>query len=104
MAKYIRCAYCNGTGKDPYSLLSTKSGCLVCEGTGENEVKEPAIKCIYCSGTGKNPLGARIHCIVCMGHGSNYCESNTKCLRCKGSGKSSDGLPCTLCGGIGFWK
>jgi DnaJ-class molecular chaperone len=102
MAKIIRCAYCNGTGKDPYDLLSAISHCLVCNGSGRIEVEEPMKKCVFCSGTGKNPLGARVTCIVCGGKGNNHCESNIKCIQCKGTGKSNDGLPCTRCKGIRF--
>jgi DnaJ-class molecular chaperone len=102
MLKIIKCAFCSGIGKDPYALLSATSDCLVCKGTGQVEVEEPAIACVFCSGTGKNPLGARVTCIVCGGKGMNYCKGNTKCNQCKGSGKWSDGLPCTRCGGKGL--
>lgn len=104
MSKIITCAFCNGKGKDPYNLLSSKSNCFVCNGTGRIEIEEPLKKCVFCSGTGKNPLGARVSCIVCGGKGNNHCESNTKCIKCKGTGKSSDGLPCNYCKGIGFYK
>ncbi|MFZ4591548.1 MAG: hypothetical protein ACOYN6_11155 [Ignavibacteria bacterium] len=104
MSDTIRCAYCSGTGKDPFEILSNISVCLVCNGAGQVKIKEPAVKCVYCSGTGRNPLGSRIHCIVCMGKGVNHVLTNEKCTQCKGSGKSSDGLPCTLCGGTGFRK
>ena len=67
MKKTIVCAYCKGTGKDPFDLLSATSYCLVCNSTGKVEIEEPEIKCVFCAGTGKNPLGARIPCIVCGG-------------------------------------
>jgi DnaJ-class molecular chaperone len=101
MTKKIQCSYCSGAGKDPFELLSANSFCLVCEGTGQVEIKEPFIKCNFCKGTGKNPLGARVSCIVCGGKGNNYCESFVQCTKCKGTGKSVDSLPCTLCGGKG---
>ncbi len=104
MTKLIDCVYCNGTGKDPYELLSPISGCQVCKGLGQIEVEEPSIICIYCSGSGKNPLGARVPCIVCHGKGSNLYVSDTICSECNGTGKWSDGLPCTRCKGIGFSK
>ena len=100
--KKISCAYCNGTGMDPFELPSKLSRCIVCDGTGGVEVKEPLIACVFCAGTGKNPLGSRIPCIVCLGKGSNYCESTTICDQCQGTGKSTDNLPCTLCRGTGF--
>ncbi|MEI6433684.1 MAG: hypothetical protein WCP32_02490 [Bacteroidota bacterium] len=101
MTKTIKCAFCNGTGMDPFELLSPKSYCLVCDGAGQVEVKEPMIKCVFCNGSGKNPLGARVQCIVCGGRGFNHCAGNLKCVQCKGNGKSTDGLPCTRCGGKG---
>jgi len=102
MTKILSCAFCNGTGKDPFDLLSSTSDCLVCEGTSQVEIEEPLKVCVFCSGTGKNPLGARVTCIVCGGTGYNHIESETKCTQCKGTGKSSDKLPCTRCGGKGF--
>ncbi|MEI8004955.1 MAG: hypothetical protein WCI48_02020 [Bacteroidota bacterium] len=102
MAATIKCAYCNGTGKDPFDLLSPISHCLVCNSTGVVEVAEPMKKCIFCSGTGRNPLGARVPCIVCGGRGSFHTDSSKKCTQCKGTGRSSDGLPCTRCGGKGL--
>ena len=103
MKKLITCAYCNGTGKDPYDLMSTMSNCQSCLGTGQVEVEEPAKTCAFCSGTGKNPLGARVPCIVCHGKGSNYCKSDTICHQCKGTGKAPDSLPCLRCKGKGFF-
>ncbi|MEI7423554.1 MAG: hypothetical protein WCK18_15735 [Prolixibacteraceae bacterium] len=102
MTKIIRCAFCSGTGKDPYDLLSQISSCQVCNGTGETLVMEPTNICVFCAGTGKNPLGARVSCIVCGGKGLNHCDKTTKCNKCQGSGKSIDGLPCTRCRGIGY--
>jgi len=40
----IKCAFCKGTGKDPFDLLSKLSTCQVCGGKGKVEVKEPMIK------------------------------------------------------------
>jgi DnaJ-class molecular chaperone len=102
MTKTIKCAFCGGTGKDPFDLLSPISHCLVCDGMGQVEVEEPMKKCVFCAGSGKNPLGARVPCIVCEGKGYYQCASNTKCTQCKGTGKASDGLPCTRCGGKGY--
>ena len=104
MTKIIECKYCSGTGKDPFDLLSAISECLVCNGNGQVNIQEPSVPCIYCLGSGRNPLGARVTCIVCGGKGNNHCESNTKCIQSKGIGKSSDGLPCTRCKGVGFSK
>lgn len=102
MTKILECSFCSGRGKDPFALLSVLSDCLVCDGTGHVVVEEPFIACVFCAGTGKNPLGARVACIVCGGKGVNYCKNNLKCIQCKGTGKSTDGLPCTRCGGKGL--
>lgn len=102
MAKSFKCSYCNGTGKDYYELLTEKSACLVCKGTGTVEVEEPIIKCVFCQGTGKNPLGSRVACIVCLGKGMVYSPGESVCTACKGSGRLGDGLPCTKCKGKGM--
>ena len=102
MGTKIKCAYCNGTGKDYFELLAKSSFCLVCKGTGMVEVEEPERKCVFCSGTGKNPLGARIPCIVCEGKGKIYSLGNKICPACSATGRSSDGLPCTKCKGKGY--
>jgi len=102
MSKIINCSFCSGNGKDPFALLSVLSHCLVCDGTGQVEIAEPAVDCAFCSGTGKNPLGARVACIVCGGKGMNHVKNMVKCIQCKGSAKSTDGLPCTYCGGKGL--
>jgi DnaJ-class molecular chaperone len=103
MNKILQCAYCSGTGKDPFDLLSPRSFCLTCHGTGFIEVEEPYKVCVFCKGTGKNPLGARVSCIVCGGNGFNHYKSNKQCFQCNGTGKSGDGLPCTRCGGKGVF-
>ena len=100
--KLVKCAYCNGSGKDYYELLSENSVCLVCKGLGSVELEEPSIKCVFCSGTGKNPLGSRVACIVCQGKGMVHSSGNIICTACKGSGRSIDGLPCTKCKGKGM--
>jgi len=64
----IKCAFCKGTGKDPFDLLSELATCQVCGGRGEVEVNEPAIKCAFCKGTGIYPH-TRVTCTVCNGKG-----------------------------------
>jgi DnaJ-class molecular chaperone len=102
MTKTIICAFCNGTGTDPFGLLSSISKCQVCKGSKGIDIKEPFTPCVYCSGSGENILGARVPCIVCGGKGNNHFHNKTECSQCKGTGKGSDHLPCTLCGGIGL--
>src|ERR1035437_3688608 len=83
MPKIIRCAFCSGTGMDPFDLLSPISNCLVCNGTGLVSLEEPVIECVFCAGSGKNPLGSRVSCIVCGGKGNMHCETSSKCTQCK---------------------
>ena len=99
----IKCAFCKGTGKDPFDLLSELAICQVCGGRGKVEVKEPAIKCVYCKGTGVYPHNGRVTCTVCNGKGSVTVKTPTeKCPKCKGTGREIDsGLPCIECGGKG---
>jgi len=65
MAKEIKCAYCNGTGKMPSDVRVL---CYVCKGKGLVTVEEGIKQCSECGGTGKTQ------------------ESNLPCLRCKGKG------------------
>jgi DnaJ-class molecular chaperone len=65
----ITCAFCKGTGKDPFNLLSSFATCQVCGGRGDVGITEPAIECAYCKGTGVYPYGSRITCTVCGGKG-----------------------------------
>jgi len=48
----IKCAFCGGTGKDPFKVLSPLSNCGVCGGKGTVRVKEPYETCPACLGTG----------------------------------------------------
>ncbi|MDP2279814.1 MAG: hypothetical protein Q8K51_16540 [Nitrospirota bacterium] len=99
----IKCAFCKGTGKDPFNLLSELATCQVCAGAGKVEVKEPVIECAYCKGTGVCPQGARVTCTVCNGKGMVTVEGPTdECPKCKGTGAAIDsGLPCIKCRGKG---
>ena len=99
----IKCAFCNGTGTDPFDLLSEISLCQVCGGRCKVEIKEPIIKCAFCKGTGVYPRNARITCTVCYGKGSVTFEGEGEmCPNCKGTAITSDsGLPCIRCRGKG---
>ena len=97
----ITCAFCNGTGKDPFGILSPLSTCQVCGGKGKVSVNPPTAKCAFCDGTGIFP-DKRITCTVCGGKGMVTVPKGAKtCPECKGSGQASDGLPCLNCRGIG---
>jgi len=102
-AKAISCAFCEGTGKDPFGVMSRKSNCQVCGGKGTVTVREPAIVCAFCGGIGVHDE-QRLTCTVCGGKGMvTITEPVEKCPRCLGTGMDTDidYLPCTLCGGKG---
>ena len=65
----LRCAFCKGTGVDPFALLSERSTCQVCCGRGEVEDGRPEMLCAFCRGSGVYP-GKRITCTVCDGKGA----------------------------------
>jgi len=67
--KERECAFCKGTGSDPFNLLSKLAACQVCGGAGIVQVEEPAIGCIFCRGTGVYPHNGRVTCTVCKGKG-----------------------------------
>ncbi len=100
-ATEIKCAFCSGTGKDPFELLSPLSICQVCSGSGKVKVEPPTIKCAFCNGTGIY-LGKRLTCTVCGGKGVVTMPKNAKiCTICNGTGQAPDGLPCLNCHGKG---
>jgi DnaJ-class molecular chaperone len=98
-----KCAFCKGSGIDPFQLMSKDSVCQVCCGKGKVQINEPAIKCVYCEGTGIYPH-SRLSCTVCGGKGMVSVKKGklTKCSDCDGTGRvfNSD-LPCLTCGGKG---
>jgi len=67
-ATQMTCGFCDGSGKDPFDLLSELATCQVCKGTGKVEVKEPVIRCAFCRGTGVYH-NTRITCTPCNGKG-----------------------------------
>jgi len=99
----IVCAFCKGSGKDPFRILSPISACQVCLGRGTVELAEPHTSCCYCRGFGVNPHDGRLTCPVCWGKGAYSLEGeSTTCPQCDGSGKAAEGhLPCSYCLGKG---
>ncbi|MCX5976998.1 MAG: hypothetical protein NTV33_09275 [Coprothermobacterota bacterium] len=96
----IVCAFCIGSGKDPFGILSPRSACQVCLGRGTVELPEPHTPCRYCQGSGVNPHGSRLTCPVCWGKGAySSLEGETEtCPQCHGAGKAPLGyLPCSYC-------
>jgi len=99
----LRCAFCDGTGKDPFGVMSMKSNSQVCGGKGSVTIREPAIVCAFCGGSGVHDE-QRLTCTVCRGKGMvTIKEPTEKCPHCQGTGVSADinYLPCALCGGKG---
>jgi len=101
--KERECAFCKGTGSDPFNLLSKLAACQVCGGAGIVQVEEPAIGCIFCRGTGVYPHNGRVTCTVCKGKGMVTVKGSTReCRTCRGTGTAAhSGLPCVECGGKG---
>ena len=102
--KRIKCAFCKGTGKDPFALLSVLADCQVCGGTAGTTIEEPALPCTYCGGSGVQPQ-TRNTCIACRGKGMiHYRGSGKKCSACNGTGRNigKGDLPCLECKGTGF--
>ncbi len=103
----VDCAFCKGTGRDPFELLSAASTCQVCSGTGKRMLVAPLLKCAYCGGTGVHPH-SRMVCMTCRGAGQvSVPEATVRCPGCGGTGKESHHyyadsvLPCMVCGGKG---
>ena len=100
----LKCAFCKGTGKDPFDILSKLANCQVCGGTGEVTVETPYVECAYCRGSGVQPQ-TRNTCIACNGKGViPYKSSGKKCPACKGTGRNigKGDLPCLECKGTGL--
>ena len=101
--KEIKCAFCGGTGRDPYRILSRVSNCPVCKGHKTIEVKTPNVACLYCKGTGRQ-RHMRLTCSACRGTGVITLAGPTAaCPQCGGGGREHEAdLPCSLCGGAGL--
>lgn len=102
-AKLTTCAFCQGTGKDPFGVMSELSSCQVCGGKGTVNIREPAIVCAFCQGSGVHD-SQRLTCTACGGRGMvNIAEPVEKCPDCRGTGVDAgiNYLPCSLCRGKG---
>lgn len=103
----VTCAFCHGTGKDPFGIMSSMATCQVCGGTGARSLHRPTAPCAFCGGTGVHP-GSRLTCTTCGGVGSvQITEDAAACLCCGGTGREADHeypdspLSCLCCGGKG---
>ena len=101
--KTIKCAFCGGTGGDPYRILSKVSDCPVCKGHKTVEVETPFVACLYCKGTGRQ-RHTRLTCSACRGKGVITLAGPTaRCPQCGGGGREPEAdLPCSLCKGAGL--
>ncbi|MCK4340957.1 MAG: hypothetical protein KAY37_04460 [Phycisphaerae bacterium] len=99
----IDCAFCSGTGVDPFGVMSQESNCPVCNGRGKVHVQEPTVSCAYCHATGNQP-GTRLTCTTCHGKGVLHLAGpTTQCPNCDGSGREpKTNMPCGLCKGAGL--
>lgn len=99
----IKCAFCDGTGRDPYEILSKISDCPVCKGHKTVEAQTPFVACLYCKGTGRQ-RHTRLTCSACRGKGViPMAGPTTKCAQCGGAGREPEAdLPCSLCKGTGL--
>ena len=64
----VKCAFCKGTGKDPFKVLSPLSNCPACGGSGKGLIQEPHKPCPACQGTGVY-FRSRLYCWTCHGKG-----------------------------------
>lgn len=102
----IRCAFCKGTGKDPFGQLYPGSTCQVCSGRKEIYVSTPYETCTYCHGSGV-AFSMQNTCTVCNGKGvvslgPKETKRGKSCPMCGGSGMEiNTNLSCTRCHGRG---
>ena len=98
----VPCAFCHGTGKDPFGIMSRLSSCCVCGGRGTVAVEVPHEPCAHCRGTG---AVKRLTCRVCGGRGVlPALEGSTEvCPGCGGTGDDhgAPAMACLRCRGRG---
>jgi len=64
----IKCAFCQGTGRDPFHVMSALSNCPVCKGKKTVKVRDPYETCGACEGTGRY-FNSKMYCWTCKGKG-----------------------------------
>lgn len=98
----IPCAFCGGTGRDPFGIMSWLSACCVCLGREVVQVQAPYARCAHCQGSGAIktftctvcggkgsvplPAGPIVMCPNCKGTGDDASVSSMACLKCRGRG------------------
>ena len=100
----VSCAYCRGTGRDRFGIMSSRSTCTGCGGKGKVWTKKPLVRCAYCHGSGVSPIGARNPCLARRGTGVGFIEEpQESCGTCGGRGlHKTTGLYCLPCHGKGI--
>lgn len=97
-----KCAFCRGTGRDPFGVMSVLSNCPVCGGRRTVRVKVPSVPCRACRGTGVQS-STRLPCNGCGGRGLIHVEEPTEtCPLCKGTGVGGGRSYCLRCDGAGL--
>lgn len=97
----VKCAFCQGTGRDPFGVMSVLSKCQVCKGRGTVRIEKPYEKCPVCDGTGVQ-YNKKLNCLACKGKGVLPVKEGLEtCPECGGSGKGAMGLYCLKCKGRG---
>ena len=99
----ITCAFCSGSGNDPFGIMSHLSQCCVCKGKGIVKTPSPYRRCAHCGGTGAVKT---LTCTACMGKGVLPIVANDthKSPTCHGDGDdpSASAMYCLQCRGSGI--
>ena len=103
--KKIPCAFCHGTGKDPFGQLYPVSTCQDCHGRIEINILTPFKTCTYYPGTGL-AFSSQNTSTSCRGRGvislGNKKLDGIPCQICKGNGMGAEtNLPWIPCSGLG---
>ena len=97
----VKCAFCHGTGRDPFGVMSHLSTCSICGGKGTVRVTEPYVPCHACDQTGVQPH-TRLACLACGGKGIiSVAEKTETCPVCGGAGADTENRYCLRCHGSG---
>lgn len=103
--KKVACAFCSGSGKDPFGQLYPGSTCQVCNGRKTIPILVPYESCAYCHGRGVE-FSTQNTCTACLGKGvisiSKREAKGASCKFCGGTGMEMEtNLPCAHCHGLG---
>lgn len=78
----VPCAFCHGTGADPFGIMSGLSTCCVCKGKGTTWVRGPQERCVQCRGTDLSrgrPVPFAAEKVSCLrGQPMRWCAGSAK--------------------------